>query len=452
MDLRTTPLLTDFYQLNMLQTYLEHDMNKTAVFEFFVRELPPQRGFLIAAGLEQVLEYLQVLRFSPGELEWLAERGDFSKDLLKYLAAFRFTGDVHAMAEGTAFFAQEPILRITAPLMEAQLIETRIVNILHFQSLIASKAARMVLAAPGKSLLDYGLRRAHGAEAGLLAARASYLVGFAGTATLAAQKIYGVPTYGTMAHSFVQAFDDEEEAFAAFAQSHPKNVILLIDTYDSQKAAQKVVHLAPRLSAQGIQIHGVRIDSGDIIATSKSVRRILDAGKLAKVAIFASGGLDETLLMAAAQAEAPISGFGIGTSLSTSSDAPALDCAYKLQEYAGLPRRKRASGKQTLPGRKQVWRRYASDGQMTDDTLSLDTAQAEGVPLLTCVMRNGTRLEPHPTLESARAHAAEEIHRLPAALRELRADTVYPVIVANALHTLAADLDQQQNGYQEEPS
>ena len=446
MDLRTTPLLTDFYQLNMLQTYLEHDMNRTAVFEFFVRALPPQRGFLIAAGLEQVLEYLQVVRFSESELEWLAESGDFSKSFLDYLGRFRFTGDVHAMREGSVFFAEEPILRVTAPLMEAQLVETRIINLLHFQCMIASKAARMVLAAPGKNLVDFGFRRAHGAEAGLLAARASYLVGFSGSATLAAQKIYGVPTYGTMAHSFVQTFADEEDAFTAFARSHPKNVILLIDTYDTEKAAEKIVRLAPRLSAQGIQIHGVRIDSGDVIALSKNVRRILDAGGLTAVTIFASGGLDEHDLSAAAKANAPINGFGIGTSLTTSSDAPTLDCAYKLQEYADLPRRKRSPGKETMPGRKQVWRRYAADKTMAGDILSLEAERMEGTSLLECVMRHGTRLEPHATLDTARAHAAAELHRLPAALRELRPVASYPVSISDALHALAAACDHRVSG------
>jgi nicotinate phosphoribosyltransferase len=446
MDLRSTPLLTDFYQLNMLQAYLEHSMNKTAVFEFFVRQLPPQRSFLVAAGLEQVLEYLQVLRFSQGELEWLAERGDFSKDFLDYLAAFHFTGDVHAMAEGTLFFAQEPILRVTAPLMEAQLVETRIINILHFQSMIASKAARMVLAAPGKTLVDFGLRRAHGAEAGLLAARASYLVGFSGTATLAAQKIYGIPTYGTMAHSFIQAFVNEEDAFAAFARSRPRNVILLIDTYDTEGAAEKIVALAPRLSAEGIHIHGVRIDSGDIIAQSQQVRRILDVGGLESVTIFVSGGLDERDLRAAAKAGAPISGFGIGTALTTSSDAPALDCAYKLQEYAGLPRRKRSPGKETLPGRKQVWRRYAVGERMTGDIISLEDDRQEGVPLLDCVMRQGSRLGPHATLETARAHAASELRRLPPALRELEPAAPYPVTISDTLRTLATAFDQHLTG------
>ena len=228
----TSPLLTDLYQLNMIQAYLDHGETKTAVFEFFVRKLPPQRGFLIAAGLEQALDFLETVRFSPDEIDWLARSGQFSGQLLDYLAALRFTGDVHAMPEGTPFFSNEPILRVTAPIAEAQLVETRLINILHFQSLIASKAARMVLMAPGKLLVDFGLRRAHGAEAGLMAARASYLAGFAGTATVLAQRDYGIPMFGTMAHSFVQAFEDEAAAFDAFARARPENVVLLIDTYD----------------------------------------------------------------------------------------------------------------------------------------------------------------------------------------------------------------------------
>ena len=257
-----SPLLTDLYQLNMIQAYLEHGKTETAVFEFFVRKLPPQRGFLIAAGLEQALRFLEGLRFSPEELEWLETSGRFGRDLIKYLTTLRFTGDVHAMAEGTAFFANEPILRVTAPLPLGQLVESRLINILHFQTLIASKAARLALLAPGKLLVDFGLRRAHGAEAGLMAARASYIGGFAGTATMLAGKDFGIPTYGTMAHSFIQAFDDETTAFEAFARARPDNLVLLIDTYDTDAAARKIVALAPRLKAAGIDVSGVRLDFG----------------------------------------------------------------------------------------------------------------------------------------------------------------------------------------------
>lgn len=329
-----SPLLTDLYQLNMLQAYLDTGYIETAVFEFFVRKLPPQRGFLLAAGLEQVLDYLETLRLGAEDIEWLRHSGRFSNALIDWLAGLHFTGHVDAMPEGTVFFADEPILRVTAPLPQAQLIETRLVNILHFQSLIASKAARMVLAAPGKQLVDFGLRRAHGAEAGLLAARASYVAGFAGSATLLAHKEFGIPVFGTMAHSFVQAHDSEIAAFEAFARSRPDNLVLLIDTYDTEAAARKVVELAPRLSAEGIRIRGVRLDSGDLIALSKQVRPILDEGGLHAVTIFASGGLDEAELARIVAAGAPVDGFGIGTSLTTSVDVPALDCAYKLQEYA----------------------------------------------------------------------------------------------------------------------
>src|SRR5277367_2514153 len=275
-----SPLLTDLYQINMIQAYLDHGDTKTAVFELFVRSLPPRRGFLMAAGLEQALDFLENLRFSPADIAWLESTGRFDKNLLDYLAGFRFSGDVHAMAEGTVFFANEPILRITAPLPQAQFVESRLINILHYQSLIASKAARCVLAAPGKLLVDFGMRRAHGAEAGLMAARASYITGFAGTATVLAGEMFGIPLYGTMAHSFIEAFDDELAAFEAFAKARPDNLVLLLDTYDTEAAARKVVVLAPRLKAVGIPLRAVRLDSGDLVALSKSVRSILDNGGL----------------------------------------------------------------------------------------------------------------------------------------------------------------------------
>jgi nicotinate phosphoribosyltransferase len=443
MDLAASPLLTDLYQLNMVQAYLDHGETKTAVFEFFVRKLPARRGFLVAAGLEQALDFLEDLRFSPEELDWLERSGRFGKGLLDHLADLRFTGDVHAMPEGTLFFANEPILRVTAPLPEAQLVETRLINILHFQSLIAAKAARMALSAPGKLLVDFGLRRAHGAEAGLFAARASYIAGFSGTATMLASKLYGIPIYGTMAHSFVQAYDHESAAFEAFARSRPESLVLLIDTYDTENAARKVVSLAARLKAAGITIRGVRLDSGDLVALSKSVRRILDDGGLGNVTIFASGGLDEDELARFAREQAPIDGFGIGTSLTTSFDMPALDCAYKLQEYAGLPRRKRSAGKATWPGRKQVWRQYAPDGRMCGDILSVEEDQQPSEPLIQAVMKNGRRLGPRPTLAEIRTRATRDVERLPEPLRRLEPGASYPVQVTESLVQLAADVDQR---------
>jgi nicotinate phosphoribosyltransferase len=441
-----SPLLTDLYQLNMLQAYLDHGQTKTAVFEFFVRKLPPRRGFLVAAGLEQALDFLEGFRFSAEDIDWLNRTARFEKNLIDQLADIRFTGDVHAMPEGTVFFANEPILRVTAPLPEAQLAETRLINILHFQSLIASKAARMMLAAPDKLLIDFGLRRAHGAEAGLMAARANYIVGFAGTATMLAEKVYGIPTFGTMAHSFIQAYNDESQAFEDFARSRPKNLTVLIDTYDTEAAAKKVVALAPRLKADGIPIGSVRLDSGDLITLSKCVRHILDEGGLADVRIFASGGLDEDSIADMLRAGAPIDGFGVGTSLTTSSDVPALDCAYKLQEYAGIGRRKHSAGKATWPGRKQVWRQYGSDGRMAGDILSVETDQQAGEPLIAQVMQGGRRLRPSPRLAIIRSHAARELLRLPEPLRRLDAGVSYPVRVADALVALTEDVDRRLAG------
>lgn len=439
----TSPLLTDRYQLNMLQAYWDHGATETAVFEFFFRKLPARRGFLMAAGLEQALEFLEDLRFSDEEIDWLARTRRFDKGLLDQLSILRFTGDVHAMPEGRVFFADDPILRVTAPMLQAQLIETRLINVLHFQSLIASKAARMVLAAPGKQLVDFGLRRAHGAEAGLMAARASYIAGFAGTATMLAEVNFGIPTFGTMAHSFIEAFDTESAAFECFARSRPDNLTLLIDTYDTEAAAKKVIALAPRLAARGIKIRAVRLDSGDLIALSQSVRRILDDGGLVDVSIFASGGLDEDYLAKMVQAGAPIDGFGIGTSLTTSSDVSALDCAYKLQEYGGIARRKRSAGKATWPGRKQVWRYYGQDDRMAGDILSLETDDQAGEPLIELVMKDGRRVGPTPTLADLRTRAAHDLARLPAPLRDREPGATCPVEIADALARLAGEVDKR---------
>jgi nicotinate phosphoribosyltransferase len=441
-DIETSPFLTDLYQLNMVQAYLDHDQTAPATFEFFVRRLPERRGFLLAAGLEQVLDYLEGLRFSPEDLDWLASTGRFGKHLIHYLADFRFTGDVHAMPEGTAFFADEPVLRVTAPLPQAQMIESRLINILHFQTLIASKAARVVLAAPDRLLVDFGFRRAHGAEAGLMAARASYVAGFTGTATVLAEQLYGIPCFGTMAHSYVQAHDDELTAFENFARARPNNLTLLIDTYDTEAAAKKVVALAPRLAADGIKIGAVRIDSGDMIALAKSVRGILDGGGLPDVRIFLSGGLDEDSVAAMIRAGAPIDGFGVGTALTTSSDVASLDCVYKLEEYAGVPRRKRSLAKQTWPGRKQVWRRYAESGTMIGDILSIEWDQQPGEPLLGPVMRDGRRLQPQPSLADIRARSKRELARLPTALKRLEPSD-YPVKIGEALTRVTAEVDRR---------
>ena len=437
----TSPLLTDLYELNMVQAYLDRAEDKEAVFEFFVRRLPARRGFLLAAGLSDALDYLETLQFSQADIDWLKSTGRFRNNLLDYLSGFRFTGDVHAIPEGTVCFPNEPLIRITAPLQQAQLVESRLINILHFQTLIASKAARMVLAAPGKNLADFGLRTAHGAEAGLFSARASYIAGFGGAANVLAGERYGIPIVGTMAHSFVQVHDDEMQAFENFARARPDGVILLIDTYDTEAGARKVVELAPRLQADGIAIRGVRIDSGDLTAMARKVRAILDDGGLKDVIILVSGGINEDVLAAMMKAKAPIDGFGIGVNLAASIDAPALDCAYKLQEYAGQAKRKLSEGKATWPGRKQVWRAYDSDGRMRGDILSLENDTQQGEPLIVPVMRAGKRIAPSPTLAQIRTRAAADLARLPERLRKLEPGAEYPVLVADALETLVEQMD-----------
>lgn len=433
-------LLTDLYQLTMLQAYHDAGMADTAVFEFFVRRLRPGRGFLLAAGLEQALEFLEGLHFEPDELAWLASTGRFSADFLASLETLRFTGDVDAMPEGTAFFPDEPVLRVTAPIAEAQLVETRLINLLQLQTLVASKAARAVLMAPGKLLVDFGLRRAHGAEAGLLVARASYIAGFSGTSTVLAGKQFGVPLFGTMAHSFIQAHDDEASAFEHFARSQPGNVVLLIDTWDIEAAAHKVVRLARALGPD-LRIQGVRIDSGDLVAHARKVRAILDAGDLSGVTIFASGDLDEYALREIVEAAAPIDGFGVGTRLVTSSDLPYLDCAYKLQQYAGKARRKRSEGKATWPGCKQVYRQHDADGRLARDVVTLEGDPQAGEPLLRPFMRGGRRVAPVPDLAEARRTAAESLGHLPQPLRRL-AEFSYPVEISPALRALAARVDR----------
>jgi nicotinate phosphoribosyltransferase len=332
---------------------------------------------------------------------------------------------------------------VTAPLPQAQLIESRIMNLLHFETLIASKAARSVLAAPGKLLVDFGLRRAHGAEAGLLAARASYLAGFGGTATVLAGTLYGIPLFGTMAHSFVQAHADEAAAFEHFARSHPANAILLIDTYDTEAAAGKVVALAQKLEKDGIHIKGVRLDSGDLAAHARNVRRIFDEGGLRQATIFASGNLDEYRLRDLLAAHAPIDGFGVGTALDTSSDAPSLDCAYKLQEYARKPRRKRSEGKATWPGRKQVYRSFDSSGRMSGDVVALEQGDPQaGVPLLHHVMHDGRRMGEKTPLTTLRQQTLAGYAALPQTMAALDAAPAYPVAISGALRELARQIDR----------
>jgi nicotinate phosphoribosyltransferase len=437
-------LLTDLYQLTMLHAYHMHRMNETAVFELFVRRLPAERNFLVAAGLEQVLAFLEALRFSEEDLAWVRTCGLFRPEFAEYLATLRFTGDVHALPEGTVFFAEEPVLRITAPLPQAQLVETVILNLVHYQSMVASKAARSVLAAEGRTLLDFGLRRSHGREAGLLAARASYIAGFTGTATTLAAPLFGIPVFGTMAHSFVQAHDDEAEAFARFVEVYPKGATLLIDTYDTEEGARKVVTLATRLAGRGAHVGGVRLDSGDLDTLARRVRTILNEGGCRQIRIFASGNLDEHRIARLVRSGAPIDGFGVGTSLGTSSDAPSLDFVYKLQQYAGKPRRKRSQSKATWPGVKQVFRRYDDGGRMDGDVVTSADHASAGTPLLEQVMKRGRRTRAPERLAEVRARAARELERVPASLRDLAAAREpFRVEIAAVLRALAEELDRR---------
>jgi nicotinate phosphoribosyltransferase len=439
-------LLLDLYQLTMGQAYFHLGMKETAVFELFVRRLPTTRRFLLVAGIAQAMEYLEELHFKSEELEFLASLGTFSPAFLDHLASLRFTGSVHAMAEGTPFFADEPILRITAPILEAQLVESRLMNIVHFQTLIASKAARCVVAAAGRQLVDFGMRRAHEADAGLYAARAAYLAGFDATATVEAGKRFAIPLSGTMAHSFIEAHDREEDAFRGFVASQYGTTALLIDTYNTERAAQRVIELLRELEKRGLprRIRAVRIDSGDLTNQARSVRAILDRNGCQDIQIVLSGGLDEHVIAELVRSGVPVDAFGVGTALDTSADAPALDMAYKLQEYAGRPRRKRSPGKATWPGAKQVFRERGVQGEALGDHVALVGENVPGEPLLVQMMNNGRRLGTPTSLVEARRFCAREQQALPATVRELHEGaTPYLVQISKALHELAAKLDMQ---------
>lgn len=437
-----SPLLTDLYQLSMMQVYWKLGMTGTAVFEFFVRKFPNDWNFFMTAGLEQVLKYLENLRFDADDLDYLKRSKRFDPKFIDYLGEWRFSGDVHAMPEGELFFPSEPILRVTAPIIQAQLVETRIINLLQFQSLVASKASRCILVAPNKQLIEFGLRRAHGSEAGLLAARASYIAGFDGTSDVLAEKEFGIPIYGTMAHSFVEAHDDEVDSFGNFSRHHTGVVVLLIDTYDTEEGAHKVARLVPRLTADGIYVKAVRIDSGDLAEHAHKVRTILDESGCSEVGIFASGSLDEHGIAQILKRRAPVDGFGVGSKLTTIANRPYLDCAYKLTEYGGRPVLKTSEGKKTWAGRKQVYRKV-ENGQFVEDhvTLEEDNLGISNVrPLLKKVMERGICLNPSESLETIRGRASDELASLPKHLRTLKTESPYPVIISNALRQLAASL------------
>ncbi|ORV68480.1 nicotinate phosphoribosyltransferase [Mycobacterium gastri] len=435
-------LFTDLYQVAMAQAYWTQAMSGTAVFETFFRKLPPSRSYIVAAGLADVIDFLESFRFDGQDLDYLRGLGQFSDEFLGWLAGVRFTGEVWAVPEGTVVFPNEPIVAVIAPIIEAQLVETFVLNQIHLQSVLASKAARVVGAARGRPVVDFGARRAHGADAALKVARTSYLAGAAGTSNLLAARHYGIPAFGTMAHSYVQAFDNEIDAFDTFARLYP-GTTLLVDTYDTLGGVDRVIELARRLGDR-FDVRAVRLDSGDLGALSTAARARLDAAGLHRVEIFASSGLDEHRIAALVAAGCPIDGFGVGTKLVVAADAPALDMAYKLVEYNGIGRTKFSSGKVIYPGRKQVFRRL-ENGRFRGDTLGRHDEKLPGKPLLVPMMIDGRRISQRvPTLEAARDWARRQIGALPPQLRSLE-DTgyTYPVVVSDAV---VSELERIRHG------
>ena len=429
-------LLTDLYELTMLHGYFRQGMNGRAAFELFLHKRPDNRNFLIAAGLEQALDYLESFSFSDDECDWLAQTNRFDREFIDSLRTMKFTGDVYALPEGTLFFEKEPLIRIEAPLPEAQIVETRLINLLQFQSMIASKAVRSRIAAPDKLLVDFGLRRAHGAEAGLFAARACYIAGIDGSSNIEATRVFGIPMYGTMAHSYIMAHDDEAESFMCYAGAQPDNIVLLIDTYDTEQAALKVVNVADKLKERGLVVHAVRLDSGDTADHARKVRKILDTGGHPEIGIFVSSGLDEYELQRLLGAGAPIDGFGIGTKMLVSADAPYLDCAYKLQEYANVPRYKHSEGKITLPGRRQVYRQFNNNGVIEHDLIGLMDHPQAGEPLLVQVMRAGNRIDGTETLEKIRGRVETQLQQLPQEFLSLQAGVNSPLLISDDIKAL----------------
>lgn len=441
-DPHHSALFTDLYELTMLQAYYAEGMTSPAVFELFFREMPENRNYVMAAGLEEVLQFLENVRFSADDLDWLRQQGSLNEACLEVLRDFRFSGDVYAMPEGTLVFANEPVIQVVAPLPQAQLVETFILNQLHLQSLAATKAARVVTAAQGRHVVDFGSRRSHGTDAALKVARSSYLAGAAGTSNVAASRLYGVPAFGTMAHSYIQAHPNERSAFKAFAGEFP-GTTLLVDTYDTLDGLRKVIDLS-RQCRERFKIRSIRLDSGDLAELAKGARKLLDAAGLNEVKIIASSSLDEYKITALLQAGAPIDGFGVGTELAVSGDVPEIDFSYKLVAYDGQPRMKLSSSKINRPGRKQVFRVY-DQGRMRYDTLTRFEETADGEPLLQPVMQNGQRLQgSRVPLEQAREHAKAQLEALPEEFKTLeQAQKGYRVETGVALEDLTEQLQRE---------
>lgn len=444
--LREACLFTDLYELAMAASYFKEGMTGLATFSLFVRRLPPERPFLLAAGLEDVVNFLQNFHFSERAIAYLRSLGRFDESFLRALKALRFSGTVRAAPEGTPIFANEPLLEITAPIIEAQLVETAVLNFCHFQTLLTTKAARCVLAARGKPVVEFGLRRTHGIDAGMKAARCAYIAGAAMSSNVLAGLEYGIPPTGTMAHSYVAAFPREIDAFRAFARAFPDHTILLIDTYDPIAAAHKAVQVAKEMEQNGRRLVAVRLDSGEVVELSRKVRALLDEAGLNYVKIFVSGGLDEYLIDEYLSRGAPIDAFGVGTRMDVSADVPYLDMAYKLVRYDGRDVLKTSQGKQTWPGEKQVWRERGPDGRYLRDILALkdEPPPAPGAePLLRTVMEGGRQLEPNPPLRMIRDRCARALADLPRELVRIREPGRYPVHYSDSLVALQRSVEAE---------
>lgn len=428
-------LFTDLYQLTMAQSYFDNRCFSPATFSLFIRNYPAQYGYFVAAGLATVVEYLEQVSFPCSALSYLRNSGRFRPEFLDYLADWRFHGDVVALPEGCVCFSNEPFLEVTAPIIDAQLVESFIVNAIHLQTLIATKASRCVHAAQGRALVDFALRRTHGTDAGMKVARASYLAGFVSTSNVLAGQVYDIPIAGTMAHSYICSFTEEIEAFRAYAASYPEQTILLIDTYDTLQGARHAVTVGLEMAQRGHRLRGVRLDSGDMVALSQQVRRILDDAGLPEVPIVASGGFDEYAIAQAVEQDACIDMFGVGTKMGVSAQAPFFDMAYKLVRYDDRPIMKLSSGKATLVERKQLWRRK-QDGHYIEDII----AQRDETPdfsdadrLLIPVVRGGRMVHELPSLEAARERHMECMRLLPVSYRQLDNPSTYPVRLSPGL-------------------
>lgn len=438
MSAANASLLTDLYELTMAASYHSRGMNGEATFDLFVRELPERRNFLVVCGVEQALAYLEGLHFDEDSIAYLDSLALFPDPFLEHLRTFRFSGEVWAMSEGEIAFEKEPLLRVTAPLIEAQIVETFLLNCVTFQTMVASKAARVALASDGKSFLDFSLRRDHGADAGLKAARAAYIAGASATSNVLAGKMFGIPVSGTMAHSYVMAFPTEIDAFRAYARDFPDQAVLLIDTFDVAEGARRAVAVAKELAPEGIVLRGVRIDSGNLGDLTVIVRRILDEGGLADTQIILSGDLDEYRVKAMLDAGVPVDSFGVGTQMGTSADSPFLGGVYKLVAEKGEPKVKLSTGKVTLPGLKQVYR-FTEDGRFHHDLIALqEEGIDQGEPLLHRVMSEGRRDGEPESLADVRARCERALAALTPELQALTdASTPYPVEISAPLQELA---------------